>query len=157
MTLASTDMGDLVAGTLSDLSETAERAHVKVDAEIPDDLPRVYVDPSLVKSAIWNLVQNAVQSMEAKGGTLRVALGVEDGAAASGSRLGLVIEDTGAGIAEADLPRLFEPYFSKKEAGVGLGLAMVKRIIEDHGGWVMAENRKDGPGARFRISLPVRL
>src|SRR5205814_7553134 len=114
MTLASTDMSDLVAGTLSDLSETAERAHVKVDAEIPDELPRVYVDPSLVKSAVWNLVQNAVQSMEAKGGTLRVALGVEDGDG-TGSRLGLVIEDTGAGIAEADLPRLFEPYFSKKE------------------------------------------
>jgi signal transduction histidine kinase len=154
MTLAPTDMGDLVAGTLSDLSETAERAHVAIEAEIPEELPRVYVDPSLVKSAVWNLVQNAVQSMEAKGGTLRVSLGLENGTP-SGDRLTLVIEDTGAGIAEADLPRLFEPYFSKKEAGVGLGLAMVRRIIEDHGGWVMAENRKDGPGARFRISLPV--
>ena len=148
-----TDMGELVAGTLSDLSETAERAHVSVKTWIEPALPRVTIDPSLVKSAVWNLVQNAVQAMESKGGALNVTLGLQDGEATR--RIALVIEDNGPGIAPADLPRLFEPYFSRKEAGVGLGLAMVKRIIEDHGGTVAAENRTDGPGARFTLALPV--
>jgi signal transduction histidine kinase len=93
--------------------------------------------------------------MEQKGGTLRVAVALENGSGAPGKRVSLTVEDGGAGIEPTDLPRLFEPYFSKKEAGVGLGLAMVKRIIEDHGGRVTAENRDDGPGARFRITLPV--
>ncbi len=73
-----------------------------------------------------------------------------------GPRLVLSCEDEGPGIPEGDLPRLFDPYFSKKEGGVGLGLAMVKRIIEEHGGKVTAKNRADGrAGAIFRISLPV--
>jgi nitrogen fixation/metabolism regulation signal transduction histidine kinase len=66
------------------------------------------------------------------------------------------VEDEGPGLSETDLPRLFDPYFSRKEGGVGLGLAMVKRIVEEHGGRVTASNRTDGTtGAVFRISLPV--
>lgn len=154
LTPAPTDLATLVDGTLRDLSEMAERAHVTIEKAIPDDLPRVFVDGSLIKSAVWNLVQNAVQAMERTGGAMKVALGLEE--SDNGRRLSLTIEDGGPGIPEADLPRLFEPYFSKKEGGVGLGLAMVKRIVEDHGGRIAAENRGDGThGARFRMTLPV--
>ena len=74
----------------------------------------------------------------------------------SGRRLVLTVVDEGPGLSEADLPRLFDPYFSRKDGGVGLGLAMVKRIVEEHGGRVTASNRSDGgSGAVFRISLPV--
>jgi nitrogen fixation/metabolism regulation signal transduction histidine kinase len=150
-----TDMASLVNGTLSDLSELAERAHVTVQKEVAESLPPVRVDPSLLKSAVWNLVQNAVQSMEATGGTMRVSLALENGSAA-GNQLVFQVEDSGPGLDPADLPRLFEPYFSRKEGGVGLGLAMVKRIVEDHGGRVAAENREEpGTGSRFRIILPV--
>ena len=158
MTLAPTDLSALLEGTLSELSETAEQARVTIEKDIPPNLPRVTVDGSLIKSAVWNLVQNGVQSMERTGGTLRVALALSKGSLESGAkRLELTVDDEGPGISPADLPRLFEPYFSKKEGGLGLGLAMVRRIIEDHGGRVQAEIKDGAPGARFRISLPVPL
>jgi signal transduction histidine kinase len=113
-------------------------------------------DASLLKSAVWNLVQNGIQSMERNGGSLTVSLAGENPPEEPGPRLVLSCKDEGPGIPEADLPRLFDPYFSRKEGGVGLGLAMVKRIVEEHGGKVTAKNRADGhTGAIFRISLPV--
>lgn len=156
LTFAPTDLRALVRHTLTDLSETAEKAHVTIDEQLPADVPVLSADASLLKSAVWNLVQNGIQSMERNGGRLRVSLSAETGADDPGRRLVLSVEDEGPGIPDADLPRLFDPYFSKKEGGVGLGLAMVKRIVEEHGGRATALNRVDGrPGAIFRISLPV--
>lgn len=156
LTLAPVDVRSLVESTLFDLGETAARAHVDVDTRLPDSAPRARADGGLVKSAVWNLVQNAVQSMESTGGRLAVSLAHESASGDGGGRLVLVVEDEGAGIASADLPRLFEPWFSRREGGVGLGLAMVKRIVEEHGGSVRAGGREDGrPGARFTMTLPV--
>jgi signal transduction histidine kinase len=101
-------------------------------------------------------VQNGIQAMERHGGKLDVSVFPETGPDGAGRRLVLTVVDEGPGLSEADLPRLFDPYFSRKDGGVGLGLAMVKRIVEEHGGRVTAGNRSDGgPGAVFRISLPV--
>ncbi len=154
LTLAPTDLGALVQNTLADLSETAEKARVVIETRIDPSLPCVKVDPSLLKSAVWNLVQNAVQSVERHGGHVRVTLGGENGEGPA--RVVLTVEDDGAGIEPGDLPRLFEPYFSKRDGGVGLGLAMVKRIAEEHGGRITAGSRPDGrPGAHFRLTLPL--
>ena len=157
LTLAPTDLAAVVARTLSDLAETAERAHVTFDVQLPSARPSVSADANLLKSSVWNLVQNGIQSMERHGGALTVSVTPEGGrrrheppARPRRHRRGR------RGSTEADLPRLFDPYFSRKDGGVGLGLAMVKRIVEEHGGRVTAENRTDGrPGAVFRISLPV--
>ncbi len=156
LTLAPTDLSAVVARTLADLSETAARAHVSFDVRLPAARPSVPADANLMKSSVWNLVQNGIQSMERHGGTLAVSVATEPGVDDAGRRLLLTVADEGPGIAEADLPRLFDPYFSKKDGGVGLGLAMVKRIVEEHGGRVSAENRTDGKtGAVFRVSLPA--
>lgn len=157
VTLRPTDLGAIVTATLSDLAETAERARVEVTSEVAPALPEVELDPSLFKSALWNLVQNAVQAMERTGGALRVSVASGAPAGEGGpARVVVTVEDTGPGFETSDLPRLFEPYYSKKEGGVGLGLAMVKRIVEEHGGRVTAENRTDGsPGARFRLFFPL--
>jgi len=157
VTLAPADLGAIVTTTLSDLADTAEQARVTVSSDVAAGLPAVELDPSLVKSALWNLLQNAVQAMERTGGTLRVAVAPEALAEGGGPpRVVVTVEDTGPGFETADLPRLFEPYYSRKEGGVGLGLAMVKRIVEEHGGRVTAENRTDGsPGARFRLFFPL--
>jgi signal transduction histidine kinase len=157
LTLAATDLAAIVAKTLDDLAETAERARVRFDVHLPSARPTVPADANLLKSAVWNLVQNAIQAMERHGGVLTVALATEGGGAEEAPRrLVLTVEDEGPGLAESDLARLFDPYFSKKEGGVGLGLAMVKRIAEEHGGSVTAGNRTDGrSGAVFRLALPV--
>jgi len=156
LAFAPTDLAALVRHTLSDLAETAVQAHVTIEEDIPDAVPLLRADPNLLKSSIWNLVQNGIQAMERHGGLLSVRLSAESGIEESGRRLVLSVEDGGPGIPEADLPRLFDPYFSNKEGGVGLGLAMVKRIVEEHGGRVTAGPRGDGrPGALFRVSLPA--
>jgi len=156
LSLAPTDVGGIVRHTLSDLAETAAQAHVTIDEHLSASGPTLSADASLLKSAIWNLVQNGIQSMERNGGSLTVSLSAESPPEETGPRLVLSCEDEGPGIPEADLPRLFDPYFSKREGGVGLGLAMVKRIVEEHGGKVTAKNRGDGrTGAIFRISLPA--
>ena len=146
------DLEGIVRVTVSDLSETAEQVGVRLEAAVEPGLPRADVDGSLVKSAIWNLVQNAVQAMERSGGLVQTSLRREPGDGPP--RAEVLVEDDGPGIAPADLPHLFEPYFSRKDGGVGLGLAMVRRIAEEHGGSASAENREEG-GARFRISFPL--
>jgi hypothetical protein len=154
LTPAPVDVEALLTGTLADLAETAERANVAVERRIAGGLPRIPADASLLKSAFWNLLQNAVQAMEQSGGTLTVSAGLVSGSA--GPELNVSVEDTGPGLPPGDLPRLFEPYYSRREGGVGLGLAMVKRIVEEHGGGVEAGTRRNGEtGARFTITLPA--
>lgn len=152
LTRAPIDLAALVEATASDLAETAERVGVTIDTEVDRPFPSVDADGSLVKSAVWNLIQNAVQAMERTGGRLHVLVRrVDDNGL---SRAEVAVEDEGPGVAEADLPQVFEPYFSRKDGGIGLGLAMVKRIAEEHGGSVGATNRP-GAGASFRIILPL--
>ena len=155
LTIAPVDAVTLVRDTIRDLAETAERARVVVTADLPDGLPRVPADSSLLKSAVWNLLQNGIQSMESEGGTLAVSARTSEGTADAGPRLLVTFEDEGPGIDPGHLPRLFEPWFSTKDGGVGLGLAMVKRIAEEHGGRVEAGNRDGDRGAVFTISLPL--
>jgi signal transduction histidine kinase len=156
LTFAPMDLGALVRQTLADLAETAAQAHVTIEEHLPASVPVLSADANLLKSTVWNLVQNGIQAMERNGGLLTVRLSEDGPTEESGRRLVLSVEDEGPGIQEADLKRIFDPYFSKKEGGVGLGLAMVKRIAEEHGGRVTAGNRADGrAGATFRISLPA--
>ena len=155
LTIAPVDAVALVRDTLGDLAETAERARVTFAADLPDGLPRVPADGSLLKSAVWNLAQNGIQTMERDGGTLTVTARLADATAEEGPRLVVTFEDEGPGIEPAHLARLFEPWFSTKEGGVGLGLAMVKRIVEEHGGRVEAGNRDGAAGAVFRMWLPL--
>ena len=155
LTIAPVDAVALVRDTLADLAETAGQARVRLELSPDDDLPRVLADGSLLKSAVWNLAQNAIQTMESEGGTLHVSGWLAAASPDEGPRLVLAFEDEGPGIEPDHLPRLFEPWFSTKEAGVGLGLAMVKRIVEELGGRVEAGNRAGARGAVFRIWIPL--
>ncbi len=155
LTIVPVDAITLVRETLGDLAETATQAHVTIDSDLPEGVPRIPADGSLLKSAVWNLTQNGIQTMERDGGRLAVRAHVAAGSPEEGPRLVLAFEDEGPGIDPAHLSRLFEPWFSTKEGGVGLGLAMVKRIVEEHGGRVEAGNREGTHGAVFRLRLPL--
>jgi two-component system sensor histidine kinase HydH len=105
------------------------------------------VDRQQFRQAVWNLCLNAVQAMP-DGGELRVTM------AAAGARLVLRVNDTGEGIAAPDLGHIFEPFFSNKSGGSGLGLAMVHRIVQDHGGEIDVRSRP-GTGSTFTVTLPA--
>lgn len=103
------------------------------------------VDRQQFRQAVWNLCLNAVQAMP-EGGEMRVKMAVVAG------RLLLSVSDTGEGIARADLAHIFEPFFSTKSDGTGLGLALVHRIVQDHGGEIDVRSRP-GRGSTFTITL----
>jgi two-component system sensor histidine kinase HydH len=97
---------------------------------------------------------NAFQSMP-DGGRLRVVLALEPGGDESAGRfVRLAVEDTGSGIGEEDLSRVFEPYFTTKKLGIGLGLALTKQIIEEHGGTIAITSRV-GAGTTVSMRVPV--
>jgi len=104
-----------------------------------------------MRQAIWNLCLNAVQATPEAGGEIRVGACVPPGEPAS---LQIWIADTGQGIGLEDLPHIFEPFYSTKPEGSGLGLALVYRVMQDHGGHVEAKTRL-GEGTTFSLTLPV--
>jgi two-component system sensor histidine kinase PilS (NtrC family) len=105
------------------------------------------VDLQQFRQAVWNLCLNAVQAMP-EGGELRVTM------APVGGRLLVRVSDTGEGISPTDLGHIFEPFFSTKPDGSGIGLALVHRIVQDHGGEIDVQSRP-GLGATFSITLPA--
>lgn len=127
---------------------SAGHKDVYFHAEIPPDLPLVSIDRVQMKRVFINLFQNAVEAMNEKG-TVTVSAGIKDD-----GMVRIEISDDGPGVEAEDLPRLFEPYFSRKRKGGGLGLAIVERIISEHNGFIHAEPNHPR-GAKFIIELPT--
>jgi signal transduction histidine kinase len=99
-----------------------------------------------------NLVKNAVEA-SGRGSTVTLAVSSVDPADASCARAGFMVSDEGPGIAAEDLNQIFEPFFTRKSRGTGLGLYVSHGFVERHGGRLRAENRPGG-GACFRVDLP---
>ena len=139
----------------------AEQAGVRLRTELPDGPATAEIDPALVKQAVLNLLLNGLQAMEAlppdapRTLTLRVAPVATEGRgpAARPPRVAVEVEDTGPGLAPEARAQAFEPYFTTKAGGNGLGLATARRIVEAHGGSIAVAD--GAPGARFRIELPA--
>jgi signal transduction histidine kinase len=120
---------------------------IEIHREVDPALPQVPMDARLVRQAVVNVAVNAVQAMP-RGGRLTVRLR-RDGDAAV-----LELEDTGAGIPDEVRGRIFEPFFTTKASGTGLGLAVVRRIVEGHGGEVAVTSRP-GAGTAFALRFPL--
>jgi signal transduction histidine kinase len=120
-----------------------------VDAE--PDLPRVVVDPELLKTCFLNLMINAVDAMPG-GGVLSVSIHRERNGGPP--ELCIEVKDTGKGMTQEEVRTAFEPYFSTKDTGLGLGLALTHKIVADHGGAISLESAPDR-GTTARVSLPV--
>ena len=149
-----------VARVIQDALEAAgsdpasANAKVRFMAEVEPGLPPVPMDRRQIRQALVNVAVNALQSMP-RGGALRV-LARRDGVGTGGApQLRIDLSDDGAGIGPDLLPRIFEPFFTTKAKGTGLGLAVVKRIIEDHEGSVGVESQV-GKGTTFTIRLPMQ-
>jgi two-component system, NtrC family, sensor kinase len=120
----------------------------QIDADVPPDLPPLYGARDQFVQAFLNLVLNAIDAT-AKGG--RIELRAE----ARGSELMVTVRDDGHGIAPEHAGKLFQPYFTTKKHGTGLGLFVTRKLVADHGGSVECESQP-GAGALFRMRLPLR-
>jgi len=143
-----TDLAKLVEEMIDFFEPTAKAANIDIRAYLPTDLPAVPLHRDSFKQALLNLLLNAEQAMP-DGGQITLQAVLE-----AGPSVNLSVIDTGKGIPPDALEKIFEPFFSTKTAGSGLGLPTTKRIIEAHGGEIHVQSEV-GKGTKFTVRLPV--
>jgi PAS domain S-box-containing protein len=140
-----TDIYDVINGTLSSLMVPNE---IKITVVISESLPKLLIDPTLMRRVLTNLVINAVQAMP-NGGELEIeAYEAKEGAIIN-------VHDTGVGIPEANMPKLFQPLFTTKARGQGFGLAVCKKLSEIQGAEISVRSEV-GKGTTFTVKVPLR-
>jgi CheY-like chemotaxis protein/two-component sensor histidine kinase len=150
------DLARIVRDTVADLRPTLHSSRMELDFHVPDDPVPVVADPTRIAQVLTNLLQNAVKFSN-PGGQVTVRLDVPEG-----SRMAVVsVRDTGIGLSAKMLEHVFEPFsqadssLDRSRGGMGLGLALVKGLVELHGGRVTASSAGEGKGAEFRFSIEL--
>jgi nitrogen fixation/metabolism regulation signal transduction histidine kinase len=152
------DLNSLVADVLSLYArdgESAHGTHVPIRSELDPHAPPILGDAQQLRQVIHNLVQNAQDATE---GSARREVSIRTQWSEANRRVRLVVQDTGTGFPEHILKRAFEPYVTTKDKGTGLGLAVVKKIADEHGARIDVKNRhEDGSvvGAQVSLSFAV--
>ena len=140
--------GDLISGALEMAAADARENNVEVAHETTDALPDIVVDRVRMEQVLLNLVINGIHACYDAGRvTVRARRSDTDGG------IEFIVEDTGTGMDPDALPSLFDPFFTTKEDGTGLGLANSAKIVQEHRGTIIPDNRPEG-GARFTVHLP---
>jgi signal transduction histidine kinase len=124
-----------------------EQAHIECNLDLDKDMPSFSFDERFMKQALLNLIKNAMAAMP-EGGILTIKTERID------EEVHISVKDTGIGITEANLPKIFEPYFTTRDTGSGLGLTLVFKIIREHRGEIRVKS-KEGEGTAFFITLPI--
>lgn len=155
--LSDVDLRHLLAETLELLETSAANADIQLSLEPAEELI-IRADAGLLHQVFMNICLNAVQTITARrrtGGKVRVELVPEAGHRDGSDLVAVRVTDNGGGIAAEHFAPLFDPFFTTREPGqgTGLGLPVSRRIIEEHGGWIEAENNDEG-GATFTVFLP---
>lgn len=147
LALEPSDLGAQVQRIVEFFRPTAKESNIEIICYLDPDLPSVVLDREAFQGALMNLVINAQQAMPDGG-----QLVFRTRPAAAGVALELI--DTGIGMDEKALSRIFEAFYSTKPGGTGLGLATARKIVEAHGGRILAQS-EPGRGTQFKIELPV--
>ena len=121
---------------------------VERTVQLPEDLPKVRSNQNQLQEVLLNLILNAYQAMGEKGGQLTLS------ASRNGSQVILKVADTGPGIPATTLRKVFDPFYTTKASGTGLGLFVTQRILQSHGGSIELEST-EGQGTCFTIRLPI--
>lgn len=146
--LTSLSYQELVEKVLPLLEDKLAEQRIEITCGESPDLPLLEADPELLRNCLINLITNAAQSMP-DGGVITLAARFD----AENKKALLTVADQGIGIRPEDLPKISQPYFTTKEAGIGLGLAITERIVKEHGGELWVESTV-GKGTVFTIALP---
>jgi signal transduction histidine kinase len=151
------NVDDVIHQAVESLQPAADAKRVALDTSIDRVSGSIVADPERLQQIVWNLLSNAIKFTPA-GGRVEVDLERPEG----GDVVDLVVRDTGIGIAPEFLPHVFERFRQadsgarRRHGGLGLGLAIVRHLVELHGGTVTAESEGEGRGATFRVRLPIR-
>lgn len=141
---------DILAKVMPVLDERLKEQQIAVETLLPPGLPPLWVDPELLRNCILNFISNAAQAMP-NGGTIRLGASADF----EHNRIRLTFADQGSGISEEDIQKIFQPYFTTKDVGIGLGLAITERIVKEHGGEISVESRPE-KGTVFTVTLPLK-
>jgi two-component system, NtrC family, sensor kinase len=147
----------LLGTTLDLLDHQIQKQRVWVVKDLKETLPPLVADPDQLQQVFLNLILNAIQSMP-EGGKLFLSASVKEitkkGLDGQRRCMEVCVEDTGAGMGKEVLASLFNPFFTTKEKGTGLGLMVTQGIVQDHDGWIEVESEK-GKGSTFKVYFPL--
>lgn len=149
-----TSFDEILKGVLDNLKSAVSAKNIQVKTEVPGHLPPLWVDPARMTQILWNILSNAVK-FTGEGGEITVAAKPVE------SFLEISVRDTGEGIAPEFLPYIFDRFrqqdssTTRRHGGLGLGLSIVKHLVNLHGGDISAESEGVGQGARFTMTLPL--
>jgi signal transduction histidine kinase len=149
--LAPCDLRATLSEAVSLASKQGRRQGVKITSSLPEDLPRFRLDAAQIKTCFLNILTNAIQAMPG-GGEVDIEAEIIRGSVSG--FLQLRFRDTGPGIPPQDRERVFAPFYSTKATGFGLGLAITKKIVDDHGGRIYVTDRAT-PGTVMVVELPL--
>lgn len=153
--VAEENINEVVEGVVRILETEAKEKSVEIKRNFAAGLPKVWIDREQMKQVFMNLILNAIQAMK-NGGSIFAStrLIAKDDTDAAGRFLQIEIRDTGVGIPEENLDHIFDPFFTSKEEGSGLGLSVSHQIVQEHGGHVTVES-KVGGGTAFFVNIPL--
>jgi|HubBroStandDraft_3_1064219.scaffolds.fasta_scaffold26634_2 signal transduction histidine kinase len=148
-------ISEIVDRAVEAASASIPNSGVKIERHYAPNLPEIPADPQLCEQVFVNLITNAMQAMlaheDSSEKTLRLSIGPESSHGESG--VGVIVEDTGPGVPPELREQIFNPFFTSKKDGVGLGLSIVAKIVDDHRGSIRLENNTPH-GARFHVFFP---
>jgi len=140
-------IAELVQHAVKLIAADAQKKQISIEIEAAAEIPPVEVDSDKIKQVFLNIFLNSLAALQ-DGGKLKIKL------SSRANNLEVIISDNGAGIEKMDLPRIYDPYFTSKPAGTGLGLAVVQKIMEAHGGNISLES-VPGKGTEVFLNFPI--
>jgi signal transduction histidine kinase len=153
--VAQEDMNNVIDGIARILDTQAKEKSVELVRDFAPNLPKVWIDREQMKQVFMNLIFNGIQAMN-DGGTITIStrLFTPEATEQSPSFVQVEVKDTGVGIPNENLEHIFDPFFTSKDEGSGLGLSISHQIVQEHGGYVTVES-KVGKGTSFLVNIPT--
>jgi signal transduction histidine kinase len=146
LNLQKMDMVKLIEDVLELVKAKAEKDKIAIITEL-GALPEIYLDPGFIKTCLYNIILNAFHAMP-DGGKVTIRT------SRTGDKLSIDVEDTGVGISAEKISKIFDPFFTTKQDGIGIGLALTKRVVEEHKGRIEFKSI-EGKGSVVTIFLPL--
>lgn len=144
-----TNINDVIVEALKSFNQDLEDRGIEAKTELGDDLPLISIDQEQMKMALGNLVENSIEAMQDKLKILKITSRISDGC------MEIQVSDTGKGIPKDKIKNIFDPFFTSKTRGPGVGLTFTLKIIQEHRGTVSVES-EPGKGTIFTIRLPLK-